>query len=461
MDKTLREEDLKLLEEEIDSAVDRLFVPKQGEAAEGSSLESAPSGPSSRVRKIPETSTIPSFEPMDPSILELSSEMEKTLGPVPEPPLVQDEPVRWGEPQKIDQPVRKEEPIQVQEPLRVLEPLRVEEPLRKEEPRPVPRAPVPMPDRLEKLETQLLSLEWEITRQNLERTSREVIALKNGWGGAAEISPVLDLMEKVLNFMMHQGENISPRWISFLMDAKETLKLVLKQGADNEMKIYGKLAVDGLEARFLCLESSAEVSGEASARHGAKKVEPKKQPLVLERPQEELSNKMNSYFERLEETLRRLDHRLSSLGEWTPKAPAGGTEGMGTAPVPVDVTVFKVDGRFFGVPSERVFKLFRIPEAMQARLKDLQRIHLQGMDVKVVDLSKLFSIEKHRVGEESRILIVKHEEAFKGLVIERVLQKISSRVESDAPCDEYSTGIISWKYQDHRIEVPILNTDKL
>jgi chemotaxis signal transduction protein len=113
------------------------------------------------------------------------------------------------------------------------------------------------------------------------------------------------------------------------------------------------------------------------------------------------------------------------------------------------------------VPSEKVFKLFRIPEGMQKRFKDLGRIHLQGMDVKVVNLSKLFSIQRQRAGEETRMLIVKHEETFKGLVIERVLQKVSSRVETDAPCDEYSTGIISWNYQDQRIDVPILNADKL
>ncbi|MCJ7641096.1 MAG: chemotaxis protein CheW [Desulfobacterales bacterium] len=443
MDKTLREEDLKLLEDEIDSAVNRLFVAKQGEAAEGSSVESPLVGPSSRVGESPEVLTTPSFEPMDPSILELSSEMEKSLGPVAEPPLVQDEPVRWGEPLQIDQPVRKEKPI------------------RMEEPRPVPPAPVSVPDTLEKLETQLLSLEWEITRENLERTSREVLALKEGWGGAAEASPVLELMERVLNLMIHQGENISPRLINFLMDAKETVKLLIKQSTDNEMKIYGKLAVEGLEARFLCLERSTEVSGQASPRNLAERVDPEKRPMVLDRPQEELSNKMNSYYERLEETLQRIDHRLSSLGEWTRKAPAVRAEVMGTAPVPLNVTVFKVDGRFFGVPSEKVFKLFRIPEGMQDRLKDLERIHLQGMDVKVVELSKLFSIQRQRAGEESRMLIVKHEEAFKGLLIERVLQKVSSRVEPDTPCDEYSTGIISWKYQDQRIDVPILNTDKL
>ena len=443
MDKTLREEDLKLLEDEIDSAVNRLFVAKQGEAAEGSSVESPLVGPSSRVGESPEVHTPPSLEPMDPSILELSSEMEKSLGPVPEPPLVQDEPVRWGEPLQIDQPVSKEKPI------------------RMEEPRPVPPAPVSVPDTLEKLETQLLSLEWEITRENLERTSREVLALKEGWGGAAEASPVLELMERVLNLMIHQGENISPRLINFLMDAKETVKLLIKQGTDNEMKIYGKLAVEGLEARFLCLERSTEVSGQASPRNLAERVDPEKRPMVLDRPQEELSNKMNSYYERLEETLQRIDHRLSTLGEWTRKGPAVRAEVMGTAPVPLNVTVFKVDGRFFGVPSEKVFKLFRIPEGMQDRLKDLERIHLQGMDVKVVELSKLFSIQRQRAGEESRMLIVKHEEAFKGLLIERVLQKVSSRVEPDTPCDEYSIGIISWKYQDQRIDVPILNTDKL
>jgi len=447
MDKTLREEDLKLLEEEIDSAVDRLFVPKQGEATEGSSVESPLVGPSSRVGESPGALMPPSFEPMDPSILELSSEMEKSLGPAPEaePPLLQNEPVRWGEPLQIDQPVRKEEPI------------------RMEEPRPVPPAPAPVsaPDRLERLETQLLSLEWEITRENLERAGREVLALKQGWPGAAEVTPVLGLMEKVLNLMMHQGENISPQLINFLMDAKETMKLLIKQGSDNQMKIYGKLAVDGLEARFLCLERSTEASGPASARIVAERSDLEKKPMALQRPQEELSNKMNSYFERLEETLQKIDYRLSSLGEWTRKAPAERADAMGTAPAPLNVTVFKIDGRFFGVPSEKVFKLFRVPGAMQGRLKDLERIHLQSMDVKVVDLSKLFSIQTQRAGEETRMLIVKHERAFKGLVIERVLQKVSSRVEPEAPCDEYSTGIISWKYQDQRIDVPILNTDKL
>jgi hypothetical protein len=284
MDKTLKEEDLKLLEEEIDSAVDRLFVPKQGEAAEGSSVESPLLRPSSRVGESPKAFTTPSFEPMDPSILELSSEMEKSLGPVPEPPLVQDEPVRWGESLQINQPVGKEEPM------------------RMEEPRPVPPAAVSAPDTLEKLETQLLSLEWEITKENLERTSREVLALKEGWGGGAEASPVLGLMGKVLDIMMHQGESISPRLINFL--GREETRSSHQQGRTRDedlRKLWWRArGAISLSERSRCPSSLPAFSGKGQAGRTHSPGRPRR-----------AFNRMN-YFERLIKH-QRINHRLSTL----------------------------------------------------------------------------------------------------------------------------------------------------
>ncbi len=164
------EEDLKGLEEEIDSAVDRLFVEKKRNVAESFLMESPPSEPSlkSPVLEPPMKPPIlepsmksPIFEPaMEPSLLEPSYEMEKIFD--------------------------------------------LESSLHP------PSVPIPFLKSIEKMEAQLLSLEWEITEERLQKTREEVLALRELLKHKADITSILSDMEKVLSLMIKNEENIKP-----------------------------------------------------------------------------------------------------------------------------------------------------------------------------------------------------------------------------------------------------------
>ena len=123
----------------------------------------------------------------------------------------------------------------------------------------------------EKMETQLLSLEWEITKENLEKTREEVGLLRKISKGRPDITSVLNLMEKVLIHMIRNEENINPPMIKFLLDSKETIKLLMKKETDSEIHIYKQLAF-GIEARFLCLGRDERDEGKAPSSNVSEEV---------------------------------------------------------------------------------------------------------------------------------------------------------------------------------------------
>jgi hypothetical protein len=115
MEKSVGEEDIKGLEEEIDSAVDRLFVDKKSSGTERLSMD-LPLSESSIDKK----SSMAKKLSMESPILEPSYESVKTPG--------------------------------------------------RESSSPPSPEPLPYVNFFEKMETQLLSLEWEITKEHLEKT---------------------------------------------------------------------------------------------------------------------------------------------------------------------------------------------------------------------------------------------------------------------------------------------------
>ncbi|MCJ7642379.1 MAG: hypothetical protein MUO29_10855, partial [Desulfobacterales bacterium] len=85
MEKGVREEDLRELEAEIDSAVDRLFIAKKGSVIEPLATESPRLEPSTESKAGLTGEAPSSLDSMESSILELSSEVEKSLGAMEEP----------------------------------------------------------------------------------------------------------------------------------------------------------------------------------------------------------------------------------------------------------------------------------------------------------------------------------------------------------------------------------------
>ena len=62
---------------------------------------------------------------------------------------------------------------------------------------------------------------------------------------------------------------------------------------------------------------------------------------------------------------------------------------------------------YLGVESEKVFKLFKVPNTFQEKYSNQQKIRLKDVEVKMVNLKKIFSIQGGEPKGEIRILTVK------------------------------------------------------
>jgi hypothetical protein len=133
---------------------------------------------------------------------------------------------------------------------------------------------------------------------------------------------------------------------------------------------------------------------------------------------------------------------------------------METGPLPVSITVFKIDDRLFGVESEKIFKLFKVPNTFQEKYLNLQKIRLKDFEVKMINLKKLLSIQGGEPKGEIKILMVKGNGEYKGFMIDQVLKKLSATSDKEGESGEYFSGIIHSTYKEQRVEIPILDLKK-
>jgi hypothetical protein len=475
MEKTMGEDEFKGLEEEIDSAVDRLFVEKKREREESFLKQSAPSEPSFNTDTLLKSTrsepsfaadvllkSTPSEPPFDidallkPTESEPSFAADALLKSTPsEPPFDIDALLKptESEPSFTADALLKSTPS---EP-----PFEIGGEADTEDSILFSKKPPPFLKSGEMMETQLLSLEWEITKDNLENTKEEVLALRRIVREKPEIISILNLMEKVLNRMIENEESISPPLIKFLLDSKETIKLLMKNEMDREIDIYKQLAYMGIEARFFCLEGFKNIETKQPA-HLAKETGKKESPMPgVEQIQQiqEMSKKMNSFLERTEGILQRMNTRLSSLEQETRKSSEQDLHEI--KPLLVNITVFKVDERLFAVESEKVCRLFKVPSSFHNKVTGQEKIRLKDLEVKMIDLKKLFSIPGVDRKGKVRVLTVKDNGEYKGLMVDEVLKRLSTLSDVGRGQGEYFVGKVHWTYQQHPVEIPILDLKKL
>jgi hypothetical protein len=384
MDKVLGENDIKGLEEEIDSAVDRLFIEKTG-------------GPAETISKPPQP---PVQE--QPFRVEKDFDFESASAPPP--------------------------------------------------PSPPPAAQVFKP--IEKMEGQLLSLEWEINKENLAKTKEEVLALRQTLKEKPEVGSVLNLMDKVLDYMVRNEDKIRPPLVKFLMDSKETLKLLMRKEADSELNIYKQLAYMGIQARYSCLEELKEAKPERPAPGFREEIERSGIFIKMESQIGELSKKMNSFTEKMGELDQKVDLFLLKVDRGSTH-PAESL--IPIRSVPINITIFKVEERLLGVESDKIYKLFKVPVDHQDRYVDQQKIRVKDFEVRLIDLRKVLSIPKGSRKAEVKILAVNEDGEYKGLMVDQVLERVSTQMETGGKYGEYLTGITHWTYQERPTEISILN----
>jgi hypothetical protein len=426
MEKTPKEEDLKGLEEEIESAINRLFVEKGEEFLQND---------------FKETSTAPSSEEVEKD-LDIGSLLQPTEAPSSE-----------GEFEKnldIDSLLQSSEPSPSSgESEKDLGMGTLEEP---------PLESPPSLGSFDELEAQILALEWEITDENIRKTGEQVRRFRGIFQNDHTIGSLLNLMEKALDRMIENDETISPAFIRFLLDSKEMLKLLIQGEAEGDTKTYRRFACEGMEAKFSLLEGLRN-SKAPSPPTGKIENQPEEGPSGdgVEGTQDMLT-RLNSVAERIDRTLGKIEEDLSRFRQ-TVREPTRPVVEL--KPSAVQVTVFRIDGKLFGVESDKVFKLFRVPETFEDRHLHQERIRLRDTEVRLIDLKKILALPKGEKRGETKILLVKEGDECRGLVIGELLKKLSTPVEMEEGNGGYYMGTVHWTYQEHPVAVPVLDLRKM
>jgi chemotaxis signal transduction protein len=463
MDKITGEEDFKGLDEEIDDAVDRLFVESKRGVTRSASIESP-----LRERSMKPPLSEPS---MRPPTLEPSTEppMEPVMEPLVEPPSLEPS-IR----SPILEPTMKPPVLEPSMETSLLEPsaeFKFERNINLESssrPSPTPSpASVSFLKSVEKMEAQLLSLEWEITDDKLKKTKEEVLALREVLKQKPNITSILNYMEEILNHMIKNEESIQPPWIKFLLDSKETIKLLMRKETDSEINIYKQLAHLGIDARFFRLEGIRDtkilppsfIKGDRPEKAGGSvSAEKRTEPVsVAEKKIEDISNKMNLFMEKVENIFAVMKQQISKLEETAPSPPAPPEEAK---PKTVNVTIFKINEKLFAVETEKVLKLFKLPLNFQQKYSDQSKIRLRDLEVRIINLRKVLSIPVGERTGEMRILAVKDNGECKGLMVDQVLKQLSTSLEKKGRAGEYFSGVIHSTYQEQPVEIPILDLKK-
>lgn len=395
-EKTIIEEDLKGLEMEIDAAVDRLFVEKGGGPLKDVAVSSLFTEPLLETKKEPKKE--PKREIEQEAEIEIDLEMP-SIAPT----------------SSLFQP-------------------------------------------LEKLETQILSLEWEITRENLARTADEVVSVKGRLRDHPDISSVLTRMEAVLNHMVQNEEGIRPHLIQFLLDSKETVKLLMREETEDEIGIYKKLALAGMDARYSCLEEIHGARPEPSAaptEEFRERVEPSS--IGPDLP-EKILRTLDSFSSRLDVMMDKMDQHLASH-ETSMERPGSGTPYERS--LKTKVTVVKCGEKLIGVESHQVFKLFKVPSSLRDKILLLPQVRLNGLKVRMIDLENLVSVSRDDQEGEGQILILKGDGLYKGLMVDRVVNQLYGSLEQGETLNGSFLGMIHWTYENLPIRIPILDVQNV
>ncbi len=470
MDKMPGEEDFKGLEEEIDDAVDRLFIENKRGGRKTILTESSVSELSSSAPVTPVSSAKPRTPTPEPPIN--LPDLEPFAEPVPAKPSKKPSIEETSVESAMLQPSMRPSVLEPSMQTSLLEPsheFELEKNLNLGNLPPSP-ASAPSSKSVENMEAQLLSLEWEITQEKVTKTMEEVLALREVLKQKPDMASLLSYMEDVLSRMIKNEESIRPPWIKFLLDAKETLKLLMRKETEGEINTYKQLAHLGIEARFACLEGLKEgkvVEPSVEKRKGIEKVEgpiPGEKRImdmsVGDKKIEDISIKMNLFMEKAEEIFKTMRQQVIKVEEMTRRAPPP-TSFVEPASKPVNATVFKVGKKLFGVESEKVFKLFKIPASYMEKYPAGQKIRLRDIEVKIIDLKKIFSISGGERSGEIRILTVNDNGVYKGLLVDQVVSKSSALLDEKERAEEYFLGVIHSTYQEQSVEIPLLDLRKL
>jgi hypothetical protein len=253
---------------------------------------------------------------------------------------------------------------------------------------------------LENLESHLLSLEWEINPELIQRVISELAFLKKAYRNDRASFQVVELMDKVTHSLANDEGNITPNNLRFLLEAKDGIKLL-----GNELKNkedFKNVVLSGILARYRLMreEGAKEADGQhESAREGD--------------------------FQNLTQSLRdlsqRLQHEIRQLGSITQRL-QGGTDHSAPSRM-IAAFLVETSGRVFAMENDIVVRSVQIPYRMARTVWRDREIRIRGVRLPLVNLFRLFKSKAKVKAENKVVVLVKKGDRTLALLVDRCLQK--------------------------------------
>jgi len=217
----MNRDDIEDMDEEIESAVDSLFVEEGADRGfgQGGGEKSIPE----QAEPIPDIS---------PEVMEESLGREE-FGDLP----LEAEPIE----EEMTPALEEAEPIEEEMVPAVEEAEPMEKPPEEER----------LPKGVETLEVEILSLEWEFSGEILRKIISALGGLKAAFRDDESLLKVIDMMGKVSLYLLNDEKSITPEAMRFLQDGKEVIKFLTTD--KGEQTIFKNLVVEGINSHFQLL----------------------------------------------------------------------------------------------------------------------------------------------------------------------------------------------------------------
>jgi chemotaxis protein histidine kinase CheA len=253
---------------------------------------------------------------------------------------------------------------------------------------------------LENLEAHLLSLEWEISPDLIDKVISELGFLKGAYDSDRALFQVFEMMSNVAHALADDEGNITPDNLRFLLEAKDGIKLLLNELKDKEA--YRNLVLSGILAKHHLMQERREGPGEPTDH-------------VVE----------GKDAEGLAETLKTLSHELQKeirqLGVITQKLRTGSAHSASSETV--TMLLVTSSGRVFAIEKDLVLRSVQIPYRMVRTVWKDNEIRIRGDRFPLVNLFRLFKFKDSVEPKEKTVVLIKKDNRTLAVLVDRLLQK--------------------------------------
>ncbi|MFB0508352.1 MAG: chemotaxis protein CheW [Thermodesulfobacteriota bacterium] len=404
----MRKDGIEDLDEEIESAVDALFVEEGADAGIGPAGRKP--GVSIQAEPIPDIS---------PEVMEESLEHDEPRAITPD-----------AEPLKEEVAIAPElEPLmeEIGTPPTRTEP--IEKPLEEER----------LPKDVETLEVELLSLEWEFNSDILKRIIAALGGLKAAYRDNDSLLKIINMMGKVSLYLLNDEKSITPEALRFLQDGKEVIKFLTTE--KGEQTIFKNLVVEGINSHFqllglargerkdkaqdkifqkLCSDLERDrmrlCEGENRLGRALHQFKGMKEELIFDDGMMGLSDEL----ERIQDYLRTCFKGLGDISEQFQR------EVFGQRLYGVErVLLVETQNRIFGIPSDSVIKYYNLADAYAKNIALQDSITLKGKRIPMVKLYKVFNLAITGGTRPQGIVLVGEGDQIIAVLVDRVLRNKS------------------------------------